>query len=59
MEEQLIYEDPMGEYLAYLSRYTRITEQSQWEAHQLCISREVARSYGVTQEQLIWLDENL
>lgn len=59
MGEHLAYEDPVGMYLAYLSRYTRCRDMSVRDAHRLLLSRIAAKEYGVTEDQLLWLDENL
>lgn len=32
---------------------------SLWQAHQILMSRLIARECGVTDEELIWLDESL
>ena len=52
-------EDPMKDYLDYLSRMRRIHSIDIWQLHQLALSREVAREYGLTEEQIKQLDEDL
>lgn len=46
-------------YIEYLRRCIRTTGLTLFEAHQDAIHREVGRLYGVSEEELIWLDENL
>lgn len=46
-------------YVEYLQRYIRNRNESIWEAHRYKIHREVAREYGLTEEEILWLDENL
>lgn len=53
------YKDPMKEYQDYLRRLIKNSDMSMWQAHQLLQSRLVAMEYGITEEQLQWLDENL
>ncbi|MGN0384584.1 MAG: hypothetical protein ACI4EX_01740 [Lachnospiraceae bacterium] len=52
-------EDPVKEYLAYLGRMQRMRNISLWQLHQLALSREAAREYGLTEEQIKQLDEDL
>jgi len=52
-------EDCMKEYHDYLARYTKDSNMSKWQAHQLLLSRLVAEEYGLTPEEIAWLDENL
>lgn len=54
-----IYENPMKEYQDYLARLTRTSDMSVWDAHQLMISRLTAEMYGLSPEEIAWLDENL
>lgn len=54
-----VYEEPLEEYRNYLNRVARTSSMSLWELHQLLMSRLIAMEYGVTEEQLVWLDENL
>lgn len=49
----------MDEYIKYLRRCCRNKSMGLWEAHQKNIHREVAREYGLTEEEILWLDENL
>lgn len=49
----------MKEYQDYLRRLIKNSDMSMWQAHQLLQSRLVAREYGLTEDQLRWLDENL
>ena len=51
-----VYENPMQEYMEYLKRYIRSSTIGIWQAHQYALCREVAREYGVTEEELLWLD---
>lgn len=51
--------EPMKEYQDYLRRLVHKSDMSIWQAHQLLQSRIVAQEYGLTDEQLRWLDENL
>lgn len=51
--------EPMKEYQDYLRRLIHNSDMSMWQAHQLRQSRLVAMEYGLTDEQLRWLDENL
>jgi len=53
------HEDPMQKYQDYLSRYTRNSTMTLWQAHQLLLSRLVAEEYGLSQEEIAGLDENL
>lgn len=53
------YKDPMKEYQDYLRCLIKNSDMSMWQAHQLRQSRLVAMEYGITEEQLQWLDENL
>lgn len=52
-------DDAEKQYYTYLTRYIRNTDMSLWDAHQLLISRMVAREYGLTEEQIRELGENL
>ena len=47
------------EYIEYLRRFIRNTDMTLFKAHSLAISKEVAKYYGVTEEELLWLNENL
>lgn len=49
----------MGRYINYLRRLQRKEKKSLWELHQRYISRDVAREYGLTEEEIIELDESL
>lgn len=51
--------EPLREYQNYLRRLLKNSDMSMWQAHQLLQSRLVAKEYGLTDEQLQWLDENL
>ena len=57
--EEKIYTAAMDEYLDYLKRYTRTSDTQLFQAHQLLVNRVAAKEYGVTEEQIRWLDENL
>lgn len=59
MGEHLANENPVEAYKAYLNRYTRSRHMTLREANKLLLSRLIAAEYGVTKEQLLWLDENL
>lgn len=49
----------MKEYLKYLKRVQRTRGSSLLQLHKCFISREVARSYGVTEEEILQLDKEL
>lgn len=49
----------MEEYRKYLEKYARKHGLTLWQAHQHSLCRETAREYGVTEEEILWLDENL
>lgn len=51
--------EPMKEYQDYLRRLIKNSDMPMWQAHQLLQSRLVAREYGLSDEQIRWLDENL
>ncbi len=51
--------DQMKEYIDFLGRYGKKHKLGQWEAHQHALCREVAKEYGLTEEEIIWLDQNL
>lgn len=53
------HEDPVKDYLDYLGRMRRIHNIDIWQLHQLSLSREIARNYGLTEEQIKQLDEDL
>ncbi len=46
-------------YDIYLAKYARNHGITKWEAHQHSLCRETAREYGLPEERLAWLDENL
>ena len=46
-------------YIEYLHRVIRNTDMTLLKAHSLAISKEVAKDYGVTEEEIEWLTENL
>lgn len=50
-------ENPLQDYLEYLRRVARKAKRSLWELHQLYISREVARSYGLSKRTIKRLDK--
>lgn len=56
MEKQ---KDPVKEYMDYLDRMHRIHNIDLWQLHQLALSREAAKEYGLTEEQIKQLDEDL
>lgn len=47
------------EYIKYLRRLIRNTDMTLLQAHELKMSKEVAKDYGVTESELEWLTENL
>lgn len=47
------------EYIDFLDRYRKKHKLGQWEAHQHALCREVAKEYGLTEEEITWLDQNL
>ena len=51
--------EKMKDYIAYLDRYCKKHKLFRWQAHQHLLCREAARECGLTEEELIWLDENL
>lgn len=52
-------ENAIKDYVEYLNRRARTSSKTQWELHQELLSREVARSYGLTEKQIAQLDEDL
>ncbi len=46
-------------YINYLGRMQRVERKSLRELHQRYISRDVARDYGLTEEDIQELDESL
>lgn len=56
MDEQ---EERIKEYQDYLGRAVRNSRESAWQVHQRALSRAVAEGYGLTQEEILWLDGNL
>lgn len=52
--------ESIKEYISYLERYARNKNTTIWKAHQNAMHRLVGKvTYGVTEEELLWLDENL
>lgn len=51
--------EAMINYLDYLKRYCKKHEIGIWQAHQHALCRETARSYGLSEEQIKQLDEDL
>lgn len=52
--------ESIKEYISYLERYARNKNTMIWKAHQNAMHRIVGKeTYGVTEEELLWLDENL
>ncbi len=49
----------MERYINYLGRMQRKEKKSLYELHQRYISRDMAREYGLTEEQIMELDEQL
>lgn len=52
-------ENPVDRYIAYLMRMQRLRDISILQLHSLALSREVAREYGLTEEQINELDKEL
>lgn len=52
-------DEKIKEYIDFLGRYRKKHKLGQREAHQHVLCREVAREYGLTEEEIIWLDQNL
>ena len=52
-------DEKIKEYTDYLQKYSRKHNVSVWQAHQHVLCREVAKEYGLTKDDLRWLDENL
>ena len=49
-------ESPMQSYMDYLRRYTRTSGKSIAEANQELLCREIAKDYGVTEQELENID---
>ena len=49
----------LKEYMEYLSKQSKMYHVSKWEAHQWLLTREVGREYGLSEQELIELDESL
>ncbi len=49
----------MAEYMEYLRKQSKMYHVTMWEAHQWALTREAAREYGLTEQELIELDESL
>lgn len=52
-------ENPVKDYVDYLKRTARTSGKSLLQHHQEAISKEVARDYGLTKEQILQLDIKL
>ena len=57
-----IIEDPkrknkIQDYTDYLDKSRRTTGQSRYEVHQSALSRETAKSYGLSEKEINMLDE--
>jgi len=57
-----IIEDPkrlnkIQDYTDYLDRNRRTTGKSRYETHQIALSRETAKSYGLSDKEINMLDE--
>ena len=46
-------------YIEHLKRCISGTDLSLHDAHKSNISKQVAKDYGVTEEEILWLEENL
>ena len=46
-------------YIEYLQKISKETGKTMLQAHELEICKTVGRDYGVTEEELLWLNENL
>lgn len=52
--------ESIKEYISYLERYAKNKNTTICKAHQNAMLRIVGKeTYGVTEEELLWLDENL
>ncbi|MCM1326943.1 MAG: hypothetical protein NC094_09010 [Bacteroidales bacterium] len=58
-KEKRSSKESMADYMAYLKRFQRKQKKSLWTLHQHYLSREIAREYGLTEEQIGRLDEEL
>ena len=52
LEVTVKYDKPVDAYVEYLKRCTRTKNINLQEAHSLRLSKEVAKSYGCTEEQI-------
>ena len=51
--------DKIKDYMAYLERLQKKHKIGLWQLHQWVLVREVARSYGLTEDETRQLDEHL
>lgn len=56
-----IIEDPkrqnkIQDYTDYLDKSRRTNGKSRYEVHQIALSRETARSYGLSEKEIVVLD---
>lgn len=49
----------MEEYMEYLRKQSKMYHVPMWEAHQWLLTREAGREYGLTEQELVGLDESL
>lgn len=49
----------MERYINYLGRMQRVERRSLWELHQRYLSRDIAREYGLKEEEITELDITL
>ena len=52
LEIPVKYDKPVEAYIEYLKRYTRTKNMTLQEAHSLCLSQEIAKSYGCKKTQI-------
>ena len=52
-------ENAVKDYLDYLRKYSKKHRIGVWQAHQHVVCRSVAREYGLSEEQINQLDEDL
>ncbi len=52
-------EEKIKDYMAYLERLQKKHKLGLWQLHQWVLVREVARAYGLTEDEIRQLDEDL